>query len=258
MKSVIYVGSYTSADRNGRGAGISVFWAESPAKPWEPLQTLATADNPSLLRTAPDGRTLYAVHGGRATISAFAIDPASGRITALNRQDSGGENPVDVGFVGAGRFLVTANYSSGTVAMLPIADNGELRAACQVITLARPGPHPGDATASMPHGVTVDRSGRFVSSPARDSTACSSSDSTRRDNCCRRRYQRRHAQPAADRDTPCSIPCCRSSTSWANSVRASSSLGGTPRTAAFTKCNWVDAAGGRSGSKCGGRNCHRS
>ncbi|MGD0472833.1 MAG: lactonase family protein [Candidatus Velthaea sp.] len=167
MRRFVYVGSYTSADRNGRGSGISVFRAEAVGLPWTHLQTLATIDNPSLLRTASKGRMLYAVHGGRTTISAFAVDPVNGRIAAHGNQQSGGENPVDIGFLGGDRFLVTANYSSGTVAVLPLDETGGLQPACQIIPLARPGYRADEQSPSMPHGVTVDRSGNFVLIPCK-------------------------------------------------------------------------------------------
>ena len=167
MRSFIYVGSYTSADRNGRGAGISVFRAEPPGLPWAHIQTLATFDNPSLLRTASNGRMLYAVHGGRTRISAFAVDPVNGRIAAHGSQQSGGQNPVDIGFLGGGRFLVTANYSSGTVAMLPLDETGRLQPACQIIPIVQPGDCAGIPSPSMPHGVTVDSSGNFVLIPCK-------------------------------------------------------------------------------------------
>jgi 6-phosphogluconolactonase (cycloisomerase 2 family) len=162
-----YVGSYTSADRNGRGAGISVFCIQAPDVPWRPVQTLASADNPALLRTGPDGTVLYAVHGARTSISAFAVDAPSGRIESRGSQASGGRNPVDLAFVGGGRFLVTANYSSGTVALLPVDPDGGLRPVCQTITVERPGYDFDRAAGAMPHGVTVDGSGRFVLIPSK-------------------------------------------------------------------------------------------
>ena len=167
MRSFVYVGSYTSADRNGRGSGISVFRAEPPGIPWTYLQTLAAVDNPSLLRIASKGRMLYAVHGGRTTISAFAVDPLNGRIAARGSRQSGGQNPVDIGFLGGDRFLVTANYSSGTVAMLPLDETGGLQPACQVIRVMRRGYRADEQSTSMPHGVTVDRSGNFVLIPCK-------------------------------------------------------------------------------------------
>jgi 6-phosphogluconolactonase len=167
MKNLVYVGSYTSADRNGRGAGISVFRAEPWGIPWTHIQTLATADNPSLLRTAPKARMLYALHGGRTQISAFAVDPDNGRIAAHGSQESGGQNPVDLGFLGGGRFLVTANYSSGTVSMLPVDENGRLQPACQITRVMRPDYCAGEQRPPMPHGVTVDKSGRFVLIPCK-------------------------------------------------------------------------------------------
>ncbi len=157
---IVYVGGYTSADRRGRADGISVFQTGAPGEPWQRLQLVATADNPSLLRIGPDRRTLYAVHGARTTVSAWSIDPASGLLAALNAEECGGVNPVDLGFTWDGRFVVVANYTSSTVATLPVDGRG-LGPLQFAIRLQRPGT---DA-ASLPHGVTFDPAGRFALIP---------------------------------------------------------------------------------------------
>jgi 6-phosphogluconolactonase len=162
-----YVGSYTSADRDGRGAGITVFRVAPTGALWTHVQTLTTIDNPSLLRFAPDNRRLYAAHGGRTNVSAFAVDGVEGRLAACGSQECGGENPVDIGFLGGGRFLVTANYASGTVAMLPIDRDGRLQPACQTITIPQPSEQVDGDAASMPHGITIDRTARFVVVPCK-------------------------------------------------------------------------------------------
>jgi 6-phosphogluconolactonase len=161
---LVYVGSYTSTDRNGRGKGISVFKAGRLGNPWTHVQTLVTYDNPSLLRIAPGGRMLYAVHGGRTRISAFTIE-ADGQLAVCGSLDSGGENPVDLGFLAGGRFIVTAHYTSGTVALIRVGQNGAPQEVCQIIPLERPGYGTGQQHASMPHGVTICAAGNFVLIP---------------------------------------------------------------------------------------------
>jgi 6-phosphogluconolactonase len=160
-----YVGGYTSAARDGRADGITVFRTGRVSEPWVPLQTLAPLDNPSLLRIAPNGHMLYAVHGDGTSISAFAVDTVTGHLTGRGRAASGGVNPVDLAFVGDGRFVVTANYTSGTVATLPVATDGTLLPPCQTISLARRDASMAVPTASQPHGVIVDPAGRFVLIP---------------------------------------------------------------------------------------------
>ncbi len=148
-----YVGSFTSRG----GDGINVYRVTETG-PWERLQHVPGLDNPSFLRIGPDGRTLYAVHGGGTRVSAYTIDPETGRATLLDSADSGGRNPVDFGFDPSWDHLVVANYGSGTVAVLKRAADGVLSDPHQVVQLAgAPGP--------LPHGVTPDPSGGFVVIP---------------------------------------------------------------------------------------------
>jgi 6-phosphogluconolactonase len=160
-----YVGGYTTAERDGRAEGITVFRTGRTDAAWVPLQMLATLDNPSLLRIAPGGRTLYAAHGDGTRLSAFAVDPVTGHLAAREAVDCGGVNPVDLGFVGDGRFVVTANYTSGTVGLLPVAADGALLPPCQTLTLRESDDGVAVTAASQPHGVTIDPTGRFVLVP---------------------------------------------------------------------------------------------
>jgi 6-phosphogluconolactonase len=166
MSQIVYVGGYTTPDRMGQADGINVYRIESPLGRWSHLQHVPAFDNPSFLRIGPDGRTLYAVHGGRSCVSGFAITPESGHLSPLNRQDSGGRNPVDLGFDPAGRHVVVAHYTSGSIGVLPVAGDGSLGVLAQSIALTdtraiktedQPGP--------LPHGVTPDATGRFLLVP---------------------------------------------------------------------------------------------
>jgi 6-phosphogluconolactonase len=161
---LIYVGSYTSDDRNGRGKGITVFRSAPVGNLWRHVQTLTTYDNPSLLRIAPGGRVLYAVHGGRSRVSAFTVEP-DGQLAAFGSVGSGGENPVDIGFLAEGRFLVVASYTSGTVGLVRVGPDGAPQDLCQIITLERPGYDAGRPLVSMPHGVAICPEGNFVLIP---------------------------------------------------------------------------------------------
>ena len=84
----------------------------------------------------------------------------------LNRQQSGGTNPVDAALDASNRFLVVPNYSSGNVAVLPLAQDGSLQPVSQVLELpGKPGPDPVQQSASHPHAVIFDPSRRFVIVP---------------------------------------------------------------------------------------------
>ena len=163
-----YVGCYTTPDRDGRGDGINVYRMDSDSGEWTHVQLLADIPNPSFLALDARQRRLYCVHGGDtfSQVSAFAIDPASGRLTFLGSQPSGGPNPVALAVDPTDRFLVVANYANGTAAALPIGPDGSLGPASDLVELrGEPGPDPVQQSSSHPHHVAIDPAGRFVLVP---------------------------------------------------------------------------------------------
>jgi 6-phosphogluconolactonase (cycloisomerase 2 family) len=130
----------------------------------EAVQVQRGVANPSFLALAPDGRFLFCVNGGDANgASAFAIESASGTLTAINRQEIGSKNPAHICVAPDGRYVLTANYSGGTVSVLPIEADGRLDQPTQVLRHAGPtGPNPRRQDMPHPHMVVFDPSGRFV------------------------------------------------------------------------------------------------
>jgi 6-phosphogluconolactonase len=87
---------------------------------------------PSFLVVHPNGHYLYAANeAGKNddTVSAFAIDSKSGKLTLLNVVSARGSSPCHLSIDKTGRFLAVANYANGTVAVLPIMPDGRLGAA---------------------------------------------------------------------------------------------------------------------------------
>ncbi len=160
-----YVGCYTSAVRYARGDGIHVYRVESDGT-WTPLQTVGDLVNPSFLVTARAGQLLYSVHGDETYATAFAVDRESGRLRFLNRAATGGRNGVHQAVDPSGKFLLVANYSSGSVAVMPIRADGGLEDPVHVAPLlGQPGPHRVEQAESHPHQILFDPSGKFVVVP---------------------------------------------------------------------------------------------
>jgi 6-phosphogluconolactonase (cycloisomerase 2 family) len=71
----------------------------------------------------------------------------------LNHQATGGQNGVHLAIDATGRFLAVANYASGTVAVLPINQDGSLGTFTDLTTLkgtpGRIGGAAGVASASL-------------------------------------------------------------------------------------------------------------
>jgi len=177
-----YVGCYTSKERNGKGEGITVYRIDPATGQWSEVQVVRELVNPSWLTLDRQQRFLYAAHGDGGEATAFAIDRDGGRLSLLNRQPTDGRNGVRLGIDASNRFVVLANYSTGTVAVLPINPDGTLGRLTDLVTLeGKPGPHRTEQASAHPHDVVFDPRGRFIVVPDKglDTTFVFRLDTTR-------------------------------------------------------------------------------
>jgi 6-phosphogluconolactonase len=155
-----YVGSRTTTNRNARGRGIGVYRIDAPDGVWTQVQTAGDLVNPSFLAFDRSGDRLYVVHGDHSEVSAFAVDRASGRLTFVNKQSTHGANPVHLTVDSTNRFLLIANYATGSVASLPIAPDGSLHPVCDLLLLpGEIGPHREAQRFSHPHQILANPMG---------------------------------------------------------------------------------------------------
>jgi 6-phosphogluconolactonase len=160
-----YVGAFTTPERKGHGGGISVYRVDPASGVWTQEQLLEIV-NPSFLALDRAQRFLYSVHADLDEVSAYAIDKQNGHITALNRQSCGGKNAVHLSIDPTGRWIVTANYSAGSVGVVPIEKDGSLGPRTDLLNLSgEPGPDGKRQTSSHPHHAVFDPSGRFIAVP---------------------------------------------------------------------------------------------
>jgi len=161
-----YVGCYTAKERNGHGEGINVYQIDAATGDWTHVQLLKDLVNPSFLTFDRRKRTLYSAHGDGGEATAYAIDAATGLLTVLNKQATNGKNGVSLAVDATNRFLVLANYSSGTVSVLPINPDGSLVPLTDLYSLpGTPGPHRAEQASSHPHDVVFDPRLRFIVVP---------------------------------------------------------------------------------------------
>lgn len=155
-----YVGCRTTKERGARGRGLEVFRVGAGGT-WDHLQTVGDLANPSFLAFGKGREVLYTVHGDFSEVSAFRIDPLDGTLSPLNRQSTGGHNPVHLAVDETGRFLLVANYATGSVALLPVGPDGSLDRFCDLVELpGTPGPHRTEQKGSHPHQILPDPGGR--------------------------------------------------------------------------------------------------
>src|SRR5947209_6327181 len=129
----LYVGTYTNGSQS---KGIYLFEMDSVTGKVKPLGLAGEAVNPSFLAIHPNRKFLYAVDeiaefGRKPTgaVSAFAIDPQTGKLKLLNQQPSEGVGPCHLVVDRAGKNVLVANYGGGNGCVLPIGADGKLGAA---------------------------------------------------------------------------------------------------------------------------------
>jgi len=164
--SFAYVGCYTTKQRNARGEGIGVYRIDRASGDWTQVQLVRDLVNPSWLTFDRTKRRLYSAHGDGEHATAFLVDWQTGHLKPLNQAATGGRNGVSVSVDPTNRFVVVGNYSSGTVAVVPINPDGSLGTFTDLVTLTGdPGPHRTEQASAHPHDVPFDRAGRFVVVP---------------------------------------------------------------------------------------------
>jgi 6-phosphogluconolactonase len=163
--SYVYFGTYTAA--KSKGIYLSQFDAGT-GKLSSP-ELVAETKNPSFLAISPNRRFLYAVSeisgsGGKneGAVSAFTRDPKTGKLTFLNQQPSGGGGPCHVSLDRAGRFVLAANYGTGSIAALPVQMDGKLGPAAAVIQHTGSSINPQRQAGPHAHFITTDPTSQYV------------------------------------------------------------------------------------------------
>ena len=133
----LFVGTYTEGMPAAEGSkGIYVYTFDATTGDVKPVSTAAT-QNPSYLAIAPGGKFVYAVgetHGATpGSVSAFSFDKTTGKLTFIDKQESGGADPCYVTVDAHRKWAVVANYSGGNFSALPIAADGSLQPATETI-----------------------------------------------------------------------------------------------------------------------------
>ena len=162
----MYVGTYTVRDSKG----IYVYQLDSGRLTPTAAPVLAAETvNPSFLAIDPTHRYLYAVnetedYQGQKTggVSAFRIDRKTGALTFLNEVPSGGTDPCYVSLDRAGKHVLVANYTSGSVSVFPVLPGGRLGKATAFVQHHGHSVNPERQEGPHAHDIAVSPDGRFA------------------------------------------------------------------------------------------------
>jgi 6-phosphogluconolactonase len=166
-KYLVYVGTYT--EQGSKSKGINVYRYNAETGEISALGLAAETTNPSFLAASPDGRFLYAVNevgnykgpnsGG---VSAFSIDRPTGKLTLLNQVSSRGADPCYITVDKSGKFVLVANYSGGSITVLPVFEDGKLGDASAFVQHSGHGTDPQRQKGPHAHSIDLSPDNRFA------------------------------------------------------------------------------------------------
>jgi len=134
-ETYLFVGTYTGGMPD-KGIYIYTFNTETGS-----LKLVSTGENiinPSFLAISPNGENIYACTATKlqyqGSISAFKFNAEAGTLAFINKQSSGGDNPVYVTTDSNNKHIICGNYSGGSVAVFTTNTDGSLNPITQLIT----------------------------------------------------------------------------------------------------------------------------
>src|SRR5436190_4728006 len=123
---------FVTAFAPGERGGIHAYEFCTADGRFKPLRRTAGAENPFFLALSPDRKYLYSTHakqfGGKENeqVAAYEVVGRTGELKLLNRQSAEGTAACYLDVDRTGKAVLVANYSSGSVAALPIKADGSL------------------------------------------------------------------------------------------------------------------------------------
>lgn len=163
--ALVYIGTYTGP----KSKGIYLSRIDLKTGALSPAIVAAETASPSFLAVHPNRRFLYAVgeisnFGGKAVgaVSAFAIDPESGKLTLLNQESSQGAGPCHLVVDKEGKHVLVANYGGGSATVLPIGEDGRIRKASSSVQHTGSSVNPQRQKGPHAHSINLDGANRFA------------------------------------------------------------------------------------------------
>ena len=171
----VLIGSYTH-DSGSPGILRLGFDPQSGKLEPQPLQVVHSPNPSWLVLDLQNDRIFAANENGPGQpdpvgrVSAFTLDPATGALSATGQQISLGDEPTHLSLSRDGRYLFVSNYGSGpnpggSLAVMPISEDGTLQPVTQLATHKASEVHPERQQSPHVHSAVLSPDGKtlFVS-----------------------------------------------------------------------------------------------
>lgn len=169
---LVYIGTYTQTPNPSPSGGIYLLRFDPADGSLSAPVLVGEVRNPTFLALSPDRTHLYSTGDipadsptamARGCINAFAIEPGDGRLTFLNRQETGAGGTTHLVVDATGRMLVTVSYPGNYVCACPLAADGRIGPPTARLSHTGPlGPNRARQTMPHPHSVVLSPDNRFA------------------------------------------------------------------------------------------------
>jgi 6-phosphogluconolactonase len=125
---LVFISSFASA----KDGAIQAFRLDPASGKLTLSHRTAGVEHPFFLALSPDRRFLYSTHARQFSgpenehVAAYAVNGRTGELTFLNRQSSRGTASCYLDVDASGKTVLVANYTTGSVAALPVRKDGSL------------------------------------------------------------------------------------------------------------------------------------
>ena len=162
---LVYFGTYT-----GKGSkGIYACRFRPSTGKLTPVELAAETVSPSFLAVDPAQRYLFAANeigdyqnAKSGSVSSFSIDRHTGKLSALNTVASRGSDPCHLTVDKSGNHVLVANYTGGSVAVLPVKADGMLGEASDFVQHLGSSVNPHRQHEPHAHDVVLTPNNRFA------------------------------------------------------------------------------------------------
>jgi 6-phosphogluconolactonase len=167
--TLVYVGTFTGTPANSKGIYLYSLTSAVNELKFAPLGVAAETPMPAFLALDAKRRLLFCANEidtfegkPNGAVSAFSIDPATGKLKLINQQPSMGTHPCHIVLDKTGKNVIVANYNSGSVAVFPVSADGHIGEATCVIQDTGKSVNPDRQAGPHAHCVTLSPDNRFA------------------------------------------------------------------------------------------------
>ncbi len=160
---------FVSAFAKGDEGAIHAYQLNAESGQLKQVYRTAEMEHPFFTALSPNRKFLYAIHapgqfGGKdhEQVSAYEIVGPNGQLKLLNRQSALGTAACYLDVDSTGKTVLVANYSTGSVAALPVREDGSLGAAATFIQHVGSSVDMARQTGPHAHCIVVSPDNKFV------------------------------------------------------------------------------------------------